>query len=271
MSDDPLPLGRRSSLERNDVRQLAAHVLSVLATEAKSSLDDLQERSLKEFCDALIHPDDRRRYDVIGGMVAAGVTTEEILERFVPNAARRLGEHWVDDTLSFAEVSVGAARLQEVVRAFGNPYEKPGALVPLGRSVLMIVPDFEKHTLGPFLAASQFRRYGLWVQMAIGLTQDEIVDQVAESRFSMIGISCSNRRGIEGVARLVDGVQTNSAFPAPVVVGGNVVMQEQELKALTGADLVTIHPREALDFCQLAPPSKAAALDEPSGILTDRS
>lgn len=270
MADDPLPGDRRAALARGDVRQLAAHVLSVLAAEAKAGLDGQQERRLTEFCAALIDQDERRRYDVVAGFIAAGATSEEIVENYVPNAARRLGEHWVDDTLSFAEVSVGAARLQEIVRAFGNPYEKPGALVPLGRSILMVVPDFEKHTLGPFIAASQFRRYGLWVQMAIGMNAEEIGELVAENRFSMIGLSSGNRRGITPLAKIVKAVHNQAEFAAPIVIGGNIVSQEPSLLEATGADLVTEHPRAALDFCQLAPSREVASIDDMSGMVGDR-
>ena len=40
--------------------------------------------------------------------------------------------------------------------------------VPLGHRILLVIPPGEDHTLGAFIAASQFRRYGLWVHLAIG-------------------------------------------------------------------------------------------------------
>lgn len=272
MTDDPLQTSRDSKLDRSDVRQLASHVLSVLAAQAKSRIGTRNRKRLTDFCNALIHPDERRRYDVVASMIAAGISTEEIIETYVPEAARQLGEDWIDDKLSFAEVSVGAARLQEIVRAFGNPYERPGALVPLGRSILMIVPDIEKHTLGPFIAASQFRRYGLWVQMAIGMTPGEVGDLVMENRFSMVGISCGNRRAVAHLAKLVHEVQCRVEVPAPVVIGGSIVSEEPDLKEMSGADLVTQNPREALDYCRLGPvATDVLAIDGMSGTVGESS
>ena len=60
-------------------------------------------------------------------MVAAGVSTADVAEDYVAQAARRLGEAWVDDTLSFSEVTIGAARLQEIVRSLGQT-ERDGSV-----------------------------------------------------------------------------------------------------------------------------------------------
>ena len=49
-------------------------------------------------------------------MIASGISSADIAEDYVPLAARKLGEAWVDDTLSFSQVTIGAARLQEIVR-----------------------------------------------------------------------------------------------------------------------------------------------------------
>jgi hypothetical protein len=37
----------------------------------------------------------------------------------------------------------------------------------LGHRILLVIPE-GNHTLGAFVAANQFRRYGLWVHLAIG-------------------------------------------------------------------------------------------------------
>ena len=68
--------------------------------------------------------------------------------------------------------------------------------IPLGHRILIAIPEGEEHTLGAFIAASQFRRYGIWVHMAIGQNADEIAQTVRNQGFDMLGISGSGRKSL---------------------------------------------------------------------------
>ena len=55
----------------------------------------------------------------VGTLLRDGVSMESVyLDLLVP-AARRLGEYWDEDSVSFADVTIGLGRLQQVVRALG--------------------------------------------------------------------------------------------------------------------------------------------------------
>lgn len=249
----------------DDVVALAFKALSVLASrrdghDVEGSTD---ADRIEEICEAFIHPDEKRRFVVISKLVASGVSSREIVERYVPIAAMRLGEGWVDGTRSFSQVSIGAARLQETVRAIGESKSGMGAIVPLGHRILIAIPQHEDHTLGAFIAAGQFRRYGLWVHMAIGQSDDEIAAAVSTHEFGMIGVSGAGRKALEPIKRLVDKLKRLPQPTSPVVIGGNICNLGLDLCSCTGADLATTNPRGALDFCGLNVSSDI----EESGVL----
>lgn len=191
MKDHSLSREEACHGHENDVVALAFKALSVLAARKviPGGEAGTDAERIEEICAAFTHRDERRRHVMIAKLVASGVSSREIVERYVPMAALRLGEGWVDGTRSFSEVSIGAARLQETVRAFGERKGAVSATVPLGHRILIAIPEHEDHTLGAFIAAGQFRRYGLWVHMAIGQSDDEIAATASTHEFGMIGIS----------------------------------------------------------------------------------
>lgn len=239
---------------REDVFALAVKALAMLASSKKDrdNADRSASERIQELCDAFVNPDEKRRYAIVSKLIASGVTSEEIVARYVPLAAARLGEAWVDGTLSFSQVTIGAARLQETVRALGERECGVTATVPLGHSVLIAIPAHEDHTLGAFIAAGQLRRCGLWVHMAIGQDEDEIAAAVQAHGFGMIGVSGAGRKALEPIKRLVDKLRHLPTRCAPIVIGGNICNIGLDLCSCTGADLATTSPREAMNFCGLA-------------------
>jgi hypothetical protein len=49
-----------------------------------------------------------------------GVSVEDIIDVVLPEVARKAGRRWMDDEISFADVTIVTARLQETVRALGR-------------------------------------------------------------------------------------------------------------------------------------------------------
>ena len=247
---------------QEDVLALAMKALSVLACQEKQRgfAGRTEEERVQQICDAFVNPDERRRYAVVSKLIASGISSEEIIERYVPLAALRLGEGWVDGTRSFSEVTIGAARLQETVRALGERKCGVPATVPLGHRVLIVIPEHEDHTLGAFIAAGQFRRYGLWVHMAIGQNEDEIATAVGTHEFGMVGVSGAGRKALEPIKRLVDKLKSRHALTSPIVIGGNICNLGLDLCTCTGADFVTTSPKKALELCGLAVTSEKEVL-----------
>lgn len=231
------------------VGALAAAALALLAAKSPNGPDETFSARIEAFCEALTHRDPLRTRLYVSRLIAHGITTEQIYERYVPCAARRLGERWVDDSLSFADVSVGAARLQELTRSLEGRHVEGGATIPLGFSVLIAVPSFEQHSLGAFIAAAQLRKLGLWVQVGVSVSPQELIRLAAGQRFSALGISAASRRSLDPLRNLVEKLRADSDFAGPIALGGAVTDLGEEVCNFTGVDFVTSDTRAFAEVC----------------------
>lgn len=209
---------------------------------------------MSKLCAALTDESEAAHQRVVAAMVANGIPSNEIYLSYVPDAARFLGEMWVQDKASFVDVTVGAARLQALFRSregaeLGGWMDRS---IPLGQSVLMIVPTFEDHSIGAFVAADQFRRHGIWVHMAIGLENRELHHLLGSGRFAMAGITAGSAKTLERLTELIDYLRSNLDYCPPIVIGGRLVDKPREVEKRTGADFAVRTAREAIELCGLA-------------------
>lgn len=254
-----LPSGQRPA-----IRFLVESALRrVISGKTRSQPRNRQEW-VTYLVEALMSESDAPYQSVLSSLMANGVSSEEIYQRYVPDAARLLGELWVSDEASFVDVTVGAARLQQLFRN-REDYSSGDWLsrsIPLGHSVLMIVPKFEEHSLGAFVAADELRRHGLWVHMGIGMEGKELVELIRANKFSMIGITLALPEAAENVTKLVDFIRENVDHVPPVVMGGNSVLLEKDLVTKVGADHGATSAKEAIDLCGLPSVSQSLGFNE---------
>ncbi|TCP59946.1 methanogenic corrinoid protein MtbC1 [Rhodovulum bhavnagarense] len=242
----------------DEVESLASQVLSALAHRSGLCAQTVDEDVLSHFCADLLRGGKSIRTDSVSDLRRRGLNAGTILECYIPAAARELGERWSRDELSFADVTIGTARLQAMLREMGEPW---GVDCMQGRetpNIMLIVPIEEFHTLGGMTAASQLRRLGLSVCLCVGQTEEEILQKVATRQFDMIALSLSCRQKIIGARALIDNMRKVAPGPVPIVIGGRVVDGTQDLCALTGADHATSDPKEALRLCGLQAPVQTA-------------
>jgi len=251
MRDDREPTdGGNNAAKDMRIETLALTAVRQLAGQRVQERSSAPGTTVEDFCEALVAPSDQAHQNVISLLVARGVPAEQIYGKFIPAAARMLGERWVRDELGFMDVTTGAARLQNLVRAYSC--SQAPVSVPLGQSVLLVVPSFEQHTLGAFLAADAFRRAGLWVHLAIWQEPADIAAQAKTGQFGLIGISASCTKFLEPLEDFVEKARRLAAGTPPIVIGGALVNLTDELERKTGADFATNDPRLAVANCGLA-------------------
>ncbi len=236
------------NVEPKNYIQLALRALSEIAESDAHELDNAQ--FLEAFCQAFTMDDSTHRDEMLSYLRRANFSDDDIIDTIIPTAARRIGEKWVRDELTFAQVTISASRMQELARYLGGQRERAPTTIPLGFNALLIIPQQEQHTMGAFVAADQFRRQGLWVHLAIGQDAKEIRHTVASNSFSMIGISAAARRSLKSVKTIVEVLKVEDNCP-PIVLGGNIMNIVDDVKDQTGVDLVTSSAREAVEFCGL--------------------
>lgn len=247
---DSLPFNRRGGTALNFLVESA---LRTIMSERGKVQPKTREERVVHLVDALMSESDSAYRAVLGTLMSSGVTSEEIYQYYIPEAARYIGELWVQDRASFVDVTVGAGRLQQLYRA--DPLMRdgrwPSRTIPLGQSILMVIPRHEDHSLGAFAAADQFRRHGIWVHMAISLDNDELAEVLLSRRFSMVGVTLATRRSVEQSAEMIDYIRDRVEHLPPIVVGGRSVEILSDVATRTGADYAVATAREAVQKCGL--------------------
>ena len=245
------------------IRFLVESALRSVLSKVQVDNPRTRDEWIAHLAEAMISDSETSHHAAISSLVASGVSTEEVFQKYIPAVARFLGEMWVSDKASFVDVTVGAARLQALFRNKSEPGEVGwlSRSIPLGQSVLLIVPNFEDHSLGGFVAADQFRRHGLWVHMAIGLEYQEIAAIVETGGFSLIGITAATANSVEKSHNLVDYLKTNVEHCPPVAIGGPAVDDTDKVERITGADYAVRTVREAVERAGLSSVAEAKMID----------
>ncbi|RBI73139.1 hypothetical protein DQW77_09835 [Roseovarius sp. TE539] len=246
------------------LRNLVESALRRVASVKTSSRPRSRNEWIEHFCEALMSESETSHHAVLSALVSSGVTSEEVFQSYVPDAARRLGELWLNDQATFVEVTVGASRLQALFRRQGSDASGRwlDRSIPLGQSVLMITPQYEQHSLGAFVAADNLRRHGLWVHMAIGLNYQEIAEMIITSRFAMVGITASTWNSVEKTAKIIEYIRANVEEVPPIVIGGYAASDRQGVEKLSGADYVVMSAREAIERCGLSTTVESLSVDQ---------
>jgi methanogenic corrinoid protein MtbC1 len=233
------------------VETLASRALGVLASKRTSAASLLSERFLDELSDAVRSADGERRRAVVQDMLDARIRAEDITDFYIPEVARRLGAAWCEDGLSFADVTIGTARLQGLLKEIGSEWSDEARFDPDAPGLLVVVLADEFHTLGAMVLCGQLTRLGASVKLAMGQSEHELLRIVAGGHFDAILVSAAQGERLAPLRKLVEKIRAASVRPTPVVIGGSVVTRVTDIKIKTGADHATTDPREALRACGL--------------------
>lgn len=179
---------------------------------------------------------------IVEEMSKAGLGLESVLVDLVAPAARLLGEQWLDDEISFADVTLGLGLLQRLVAVLGGDLSEP--MNPRG-VVALVAPRGEQHTLAVQLLGELLRQAGWGVRVEIDADDEALVELVGTQDVVMVGLSISNAALVEPLERLIRRLKQASRNPDLVcMIGG-------------AADLQDVAPRVGAIHC----PSARHALD----------
>lgn len=268
MAEDAFSLDNElSAAQKPAIRFLIESALKSLKDGKEEAIPGNKAEWVAKLGKSLMAQSDQEYESVLAALIANGVSSQELHQYYIPEASRYLGEKWVSDEASFVDVTTGASRLQALFR---NAPDGPvsGQIVdrsiPLGESVLIVIPIFEQHSLGAFVAADGFRRHGLWVRMAIGMSEVELAELLNTNRFSLLGLSLGTWNSVEKASGLIDYIRTHVDHTPPIVAGGRVVEDRVKVERRTGADFAVQSVREAVERCGLA---SIAQLTSSDGVL----
>jgi len=171
-------------------------------------------------------------------LLELGFKETSIVDYCIPIAAARLGEAWVNDTLSFAECTLGTSNLQMLVKLISQNRE--GELnSSVGNRYLICVHEKEQHTLGALVVADILRRKGHSLKVILDANSDEVCHLQKANRYDGIFFSCASYLSIRETAECVKQIRNISGSELPIFLGGGNIEEISEGADLSEFNLVT--------------------------------
>ena len=162
------------------------------------------------------HEDEAHR--MVEDLLSGGASPEVLMMTLLAPAARLMGEFWCQDRRDFVEVTLGMARLQQLVRQFRLPSGAPDELQ--GHALLVPVPG-EQHTFGIRLVEEHLLRAGWQVTAFFKISEAEITRLVAEEAFDFVGFSLSSERLLPVLRSAIRSMRSSSRNKnVRIAVGG---------------------------------------------------
>jgi len=227
-------------LPQQAVSELAREVVRRLAFRMPNSVsrNDLPtEDEIAELCDALLSPQDRAADDFILNVRRNSADIEVVYLSYVAGAARRLGQLWDEDQISFMDVTLGCGTLYRIIRGLRHVIA-PSIIKDRDEypAMFALVPG-ETHTLGIEIATDIFRREGWDVDMMVGLDHDHLIEQSDRRTYRAIVLVANSDSMIEPLTRLVLALRISHPM-SHIVVAGNILNHYPNISSLVGSDAV---------------------------------
>lgn len=190
---------------------------------------------------------------IVGGLLQQGVSMEAIYLDLLGPAARRLGEFWSDDLVSFADVTIALGRLQHLVREL-SLHEPAGiGAISKDRAALFAPAPGEQHTFGIVIVEEFFRRSGWRTWTELSGVYEEIMGAVKAHRFDVIGLTASSEDRLDQIAPMIMSIRSASRNrDIRVMVGGRLFLERPDLVAKIGADDLAVDAKEAVLKAEVA-------------------
>lgn len=230
---------QRSVLPDRAVQLLADEVVVRLAKRFKPEVGSLAPANViatDVFCNALISDDSDAAMAMIRQEKRDGLSLEAIYLGTLSDAARRLGEMWEDDNLSFLQMSVAAGRIFAIMRHMRSQIVSPTRDATVRQALFATVPG-ELHTLGVTMAADMFRDRGWEIDLRTAYEHEELLASITDRPYRIIGLSAGHPSTMLALTRLV--VALRITHPqAHIIVSGRIVAELPDINLLIRADSV---------------------------------
>lgn len=237
----------KACLPESALNELAREVIARLAsqqTKARKLSAGLSEHAIDELSHALLDQHPSASVSIVTTLREEGATIEEVYLCALAPAARRLGDWWTEDKASFAQVTIGVARIYGIMHGLRGEF--PINLDPDRRVAAFAATPGEDHTLGVSMAADLCRKEGWEIDLKLGLDHDELVAELATGDFPIIGLTAGQAKTLPALVRLIVALRVSNPR-AQILVAGRFVSGIADTIVLTGADAAATDMPGALE------------------------
>lgn len=239
---------KRASLAPTAVETLAEEVIRRLAAQGRRVTVDvnpiLSPERVAAFCEILVQPHPEAALRFIQDRRDEGISREALYLGYIAAAARKLGEMWEEDRLSFVDVTIGTGHLYALMRALRAEPTSDLTAFDEKRSALFVSVPGEDHGIGITMAADLFRQSGWEIDLQIGTNHDALVAHVERTQPKIIGLSLHTDRQLAALVRLVVALRV-VVSRAIIGVAPGTGLDPDHVKGLVDVDLVFTDARSA--------------------------
>nr|WP_255538402.1 cobalamin B12-binding domain-containing protein [Polynucleobacter sp. 73C-SIWE] len=138
----------------------------------------------------------------------------------IPELARKLGKHWEEDSLSFADVSIGVNKLERVIYKLDYLFQANQLERQQNKSIFISGCPGSQHSLGTLIFANFLTFSGWQVHRPSKVNIDSMVEGVESKMHQAVAISVSTNEQLEELPNLINLLRQKSKNPEIVVLIG---------------------------------------------------
>jgi methanogenic corrinoid protein MtbC1 len=226
-------------------------VLEIGALELKPHSSRLTWQIIEDHADgfvALITRDGPQKTEqYITELLNLGMGIDLIVLELIPRIARKLGNQWASDNLSFAEVTIATGRLQKLIYSLDHLYQETRTSPTTTHSILVTAAPGSHHTLGPLILSNYFTWAG-WSVLSESAPSERFIETTVTSKsLTAIAVSIADYDQLDRLPKLIQTIRSKSLNPAIIVLtGGSLYNADAMSFGHIKADIKSSTPEEAL-------------------------
>ncbi|HIJ62019.1 MAG TPA: cobalamin B12-binding domain-containing protein [Rhodospirillaceae bacterium] len=178
--------------------------------------------------------------DQIQTLVTRGSSLYAIYLNLLAPVARRLGELWEEDNITFIDITIAVSRLHLVIRNISRNNAEHNIQSSEASSIYLVPAPGEQHTFGLLMVEEFFYLAGWHVLSNHNATEEIILKTLAEQHLDIIGFSVNSSEHVDPLLDLIRKLDKISVNPRIAVLlgGGLFLAQPDYANKFKGATVV---------------------------------
>ncbi len=206
-------------------------------------------REIEELAHLVLGPDVQAAASYVQRLKQRGLPLDMLYIELLEPAARFLGKMWDDDRCDFLDVTLGVARLQELLAIFNDTH----GITAFGdmRRIITATTCGEQHRFGLAMVEKFLRAAGWHVRSEAGSDLETVAAAVQTEWFAVAGFTLSRECRLDALALAIKTIRERSCNKSiGVMVGGPVFNNCPELAMRVGADAAAVNAPNAVVLAQ---------------------
>ncbi|MBU3567410.1 cobalamin B12-binding domain-containing protein [Polynucleobacter alcilacus] len=207
----------------------------------------LDEEEINKLTNLLLDTEEGSFELAITVLKTHGASIDYIVLDLIPAIARKLGKQWEDDSLSFADVSIGVNKLERVIHKLDYLFQANQLDRQQNKAIFITVFPGSQHSLGSLIFANFLTFTGWQVHRPNQVNLDAIVYGVSSRMLQAIAISVSTHEQLERLPNLIDLIRQKSQNPKIIVlIGGPLYNKAPDAFDHIQAEVKAFSPEESV-------------------------